>query len=112
VANGVAMSGFSAWLVQRLSAVYMAVFIFVVFAWLIILPLNAENWLLWMGNFWIQLAVLLFYLSLLLHAWIGIRDVIMDYVHPLGLRVAAFALLGLFLLANGFWIMKVLWVST
>jgi succinate dehydrogenase / fumarate reductase membrane anchor subunit len=105
------MSGFPAWLIQRLSAVYMAFFIVAVLVWL--LAANVD-YPLWHGAFqtvWVKLAVLLFGLSLLFHAWVGLRDVIVDYIHPLGLKVLKLSLLALFLLANGFWLLSILWGS-
>ena len=35
-----------------------------------------------------RIATLLFVLALALHAWVGMRDIFMDYVQPLGLRLA------------------------
>ncbi len=105
------MSGFSAWLIQRLSAVYMAVFIVIAIIWSISADINYDSWRLGFKNNWVALGVLLFGLSLLVHAWIGLRDVIVDYIHPLGLRLLALTLVALFLLANGFWLLSVLWGS-
>mgnify|MGYP006282472395 CR=1 FL=1 len=34
-----------------------------------------------------QVATLLFVAALLYHAWVGIRDVLMDYVKPAGVRL-------------------------
>ena len=103
------MRGFSAWLLQRLSAVYMAVFITVAIIWSLTTPLDYQIWKAALQNLWVKLAVLLFGLSLLLHAWIGVRDVILDYIHPAGLKVFKLSLLALFLLANGFWLLSILW---
>jgi succinate dehydrogenase, hydrophobic membrane anchor protein len=50
----------------------------------------------------------LFALALLLHAWIGVRDVILDYVKPPALRLALLAAVALFLLANGLWLAGIL----
>ncbi len=103
------MSGFYAWLLQRLSAVYMAVFIMAAVIWSLISPLDYQSWQAAFYNFWVKLGVFLFGLSVLLHAWIGLRDVILDYIHPLGLKVLILSLLALFLLANGFWLLSILW---
>lgn len=103
------MSGFSAWLLQRLSAVYMAVFIFIAIAWAMTTNIDFTVWRQGFLSVWVQLGVLLFGLSLLLHAWIGLRDVIIDYIHPLGMRLFALTLTGLFLIANGFWLLAILW---
>jgi len=103
------MSGFSAWLLQRLSGVYMAVFILIAIIWGMTTDIDVNVWRQGFLNVWVQLGVLLFGLSLLLHAWIGLRDVIIDYIHPLGIRLLALTLVGLFLIANGFWLLAILW---
>lgn len=103
------MSGFSAWLTQRLSAIYMAIFIVVAMVWALITDINYTIWQSGFQNIVVKLAVLLFGLSLLIHAWIGLRDVLVDYIHPIGLRLIMMTLLALFLLANGFWLLSLLW---
>lgn len=103
------MAGFSAWLLQRLSAVYMLIFIAVAILWAMITDIDFNIWRQGFQSAWVQIAVLLFGFSLLLHAWIGIRDVILDYVHPLGIRLFLLTLVGLFLIANGFWLLAILW---
>ena len=35
-----------------------------------------------------RVATLLFVVSLAWHAWVGVRDILMDYVKPDGLRLA------------------------
>lgn len=105
------MSGFQAWLLQRLSAVYMALFIVATLIWSLSGDVNYTSWKTGFENTWTKMAVLLFGLSLLLHAWIGIRDVIVDYIHPLGLKLLMMTLLVFFLLANGFWLLSILWGS-
>ena len=105
------MSGFSAWLIQRLSAVYMALFIVIALIWSMTNEFDYDKWQQSFNNHWLVLSVLLFGLSVLIHAWIGLRDVIVDYIHPLGLRLLALSLVALFLLANGFWLLSVLWGS-
>ncbi len=103
------MSGFSAWLTQRLSAIYIAIFIVVAIIWALISDVNYVVWQASFENTVVKLAVLLFGLSLLIHAWIGMRDVLIDYIHPVGLRLTLLTLLALFLLANGFWLLSILW---
>lgn len=103
------MAGFSAWLLQRLSAVYLAVFIVIALIWGMTTDIDMTIWRQGFQSVWVQLGVLLFGFSLLLHAWIGLRDVVIDYIHPLGIRLLALSLVGLFLLANGFWLLAILW---
>jgi succinate dehydrogenase / fumarate reductase membrane anchor subunit len=53
---------------------------------------------------------LIFFAALLLHAWVGLRDVVLDYVRPAAARVAVFALLSLVLTAQGLWVARMLWL--
>ncbi len=103
------IGGFRPWLLQRLTAVYLLVFI-VAFGGALLwgLPWDAARWRAFLGWPPVLLAVTLFYLALFLHAWIGVRDVIVDYVHPLGLRLAALSLAAAGLLAMAFWMVLIL----
>lgn len=101
--------GLKAWLVQRLSAVYMAVFIlFVVAKMLWLSPHNYQQWVSWIAHPAVNAAMGLFIVSLLLHAWIGLRDVIMDYVQSVALRAGLFALLIILLSGCGLWSLRLL----
>lgn len=106
-----AVTGLRAWLVQRASAVYMLLFIvFVLIHFLVDPPHSYWAWLDWMTNSSVSIATTVFFAALLAHAWVGLRDVIMDYVHPLAIRVVVLALLGFGLAAMGVWVMRILWM--
>jgi len=51
---------------------------------------------------------LLFWLALLLHGWVGIRDVLMDYISIFALRLLLLSLFGLFFIAMFVWSVSVL----
>ncbi|MBC7779118.1 MAG: succinate dehydrogenase, hydrophobic membrane anchor protein [Proteobacteria bacterium] len=81
--------GLRDWLGQRVTAVIMAVYALVIGA--IVLFDAPSGYGEWNGLFsgrLMQLATLLFIASLLFHAWVGIRDVLMDYVKPTSIRLA------------------------
>lgn len=102
--------GLRAWIWQRVSALYMAVYLLAFGGWLLISP--PESWLAWrdlVANAAINIATGLFFAALLLHAWVGGRDVIIDYVHALGLRLAMLALMGLLLAGSGLWVLRILY---
>lgn len=102
--------GLRTWLLQRLSAVYMAVFmLYLLLAFAVAAPNTYREWHDWMGNPWMGLASALFFAALLMHAWVGMRDVVMDYVHPTALRLSALSLVALGLAACGLWVLRVLW---
>jgi succinate dehydrogenase / fumarate reductase membrane anchor subunit len=79
--------GMRAWLTQRLSALVMAVYsVFAVARFLIVQPSHYEAWVDFFQPFWWRIATLLFWISLCIHAWLGIRDVFKDYVSNSSVR--------------------------
>jgi len=106
-----AVSGLRAWLVQRVSAVYMLLFIvYVLVHFMIDRPQSYLAWRGWMTGSGARIAAAVFFAALMAHAWVGLRDVIIDYVHPIAARVGALALLGLGLTATGAWVIQILWL--
>jgi succinate dehydrogenase / fumarate reductase membrane anchor subunit len=104
-------TGLRAWLVQRASAVYMLLFIVFILAHFIVDPPRSyAAWHGWIMSSSVSMATAVFFAALLAHAWVGVRDVIMDYVHPVAFRVWAFALLGIGLTAMGVWVLRILWM--
>jgi succinate dehydrogenase / fumarate reductase, membrane anchor subunit len=75
--------GWREWLAQRVTAVIMAIFAVVIFAYFMLKSnVTYTDWKdLFSGQLFRVLA-LLFLLSVYYHAWIGIRDVLMDYFFP------------------------------
>ena len=104
-------TGLRAWLVQRVSAVYMLLFIVFILAHFIVDPPRSyAAWHGWIMSSSVSMATAVFFAALLAHAWVGVRDVIMDYIHPVAFRFWAFALLGIGLTAMGVWVMRILWM--
>jgi succinate dehydrogenase / fumarate reductase membrane anchor subunit len=56
-----------------------------------------------------RVATLLFAASLAWHAWVGVRDIVMDYIKPDGLRLAAEVLTILVLAGYVVWAAQILW---
>ena len=104
------LSGLTAWLVQRLSAVYLLVYVIIA---LLVLSLgNIQGYEQWQA-LWHHpiggIAGAMFFLSLLLHAWVGMRDVILDYAGGCArIRLALLTLLGGGLIALGMWALKII----
>lgn len=104
-----ALSGLRAWMVQRFTAVYMLLFIaFVLPHFLFNRPRSYEEWRDWITTPFILIATALFFVVLLLHAWVGLRDVMMDYVRTLPVRVALLASLAFLLIGLGLWVLQLL----
>lgn len=101
--------GLRDWLLQRISAVYLAGFLVYLFVYF--LPggeHSFQQWHDWMTRPAMLVASAAFVLAVLLHGWVGMRDVVLDYVHPLGVRLLVLTLIGLMLAAFGMWALLVL----
>ncbi len=104
--------GLRAWLLQRITAIYLLLFVLYLLVHFLRTPVSDFSaWHAWLSDPVVNLSTGLFVLSLLLHAWIGVRDVIMDYVTHTGLRVSLFAGVGLMLAGSGLWSLRVLFLA-
>lgn len=102
--------GLRGWLAQRISAVVMAVYTIVLVVVLAaIRPADYAAWKALFGHGLMRLATLLFVVSVLLHAWVGMRDILMDYVKPTGLRLALHVAVILLLVGYAGWATQILW---
>jgi len=104
-----AAQGLRAWLLQRFTAIYLAAFLLYLLTRIALgEPLDYAQWRAWFAEPWMSVATALFALALLVHGWVGVRDVLIDYVHPVSLRLLLMALTGLLLLASLLWIVRAL----
>ena len=104
--------GLPSWLLQRLSAIYIALFaLYLLFHFGSSAPASFSEWQTWMAQPSTTVTGLLFFGALLIHAWIGLRDVVIDYVPVFSLRLTVLSLLGTGLLAAAIWVTKVMLVS-
>ncbi|HSN45814.1 MAG TPA: succinate dehydrogenase, hydrophobic membrane anchor protein [Casimicrobiaceae bacterium] len=102
--------GLKDWLVQRVTAVLMALYTLLVLA--IALWNGGIDHALWKSLFAsgaFRLASFLFMVALLYHAWIGVRDIFMDYIKPVGLRLALEVATVAVLVAYLGWTIQLLW---
>lgn len=104
-----ALTGLPAWLLQRATAVYMLIFVpAIALHYAADPPQSYEAWRAWMARPAVSVATLVFAAALLLHAWVGVRDVLLDYARPAAVRAAALALAAFGLLALAAWCARVL----
>ena len=105
-----AHGGTGTWLLQRGTAVVMALTV-PWLAWRIsaAAPLDYGVWKSLFAPLWMRLVMLLFTVALALHAWVGMRDILMDYVRPLRLRLALYLIVSVTLAACVLWMAAVLW---
>ena len=102
--------GLRDWLAQRVTAVVMALYTVI----LLISFLSGNNFSYegWAGLFaqqWFKLATFVTFLSLFYHAWVGMRDIWMDYVKPVSVRLALQVATLLWLVGCAGWAAQILW---
>lgn len=102
--------GLKDWLAQRVTAVIMVVFTVVLAAvYLAFGNPSYEGWSGLFANQWMKILTFLTILSLLFHAWIGIRDIWMDYVKPMAVRLVLQVLTILWLVGCAGYAAQILW---
>jgi succinate dehydrogenase / fumarate reductase membrane anchor subunit len=79
--------GLRDWLAQRITALIIAVYSLIVAGVVVTnTPLTYKLWSDLFAQGWMRVATLLFAASLVWHTWVGVRDILMDYIKPDGLR--------------------------
>jgi succinate dehydrogenase / fumarate reductase membrane anchor subunit len=102
--------GTSDWLAQRITAVVMVVYtLILLFVFFQNAPLNYGVWKDLFAAGWMRVATLLFAVSLTWHAWVGVRDILMDYLQHDGLRLTLQVCTLLLLASYIGWTIQILW---
>ena len=103
---GIRFTGLKAWWVQRVSAVYMLLFILFLLYSFALHPLHDfSQWHPWVAQPGASVAFLFFFAALLGHMCVGLRDVLLDYAKPVGLRRCLLTAVALGLLGLGIWLL-------
>ena len=101
--------GLRDWLLQRVTAAVLAAYTLLVVALSVASEPGYDGWARLFAPTWMKALTLIAVASLAYHAWIGVRDIWMDYVKPTGLRLTLQVLTVLWLLACVAWAVQVLW---
>jgi succinate dehydrogenase / fumarate reductase membrane anchor subunit len=102
--------GVKDWLAQRVTAIVMAVYTVVLLvSFLTAQDFSYEGWAGLFAKQWFKLFSLVTFLALFYHAWVGIRDIWMDYVKSAGLRLVLMLATIFWLLACAAWTVQILW---
>ncbi len=97
------------WLLQRATAIVLALSLpGLILVFLLALPLDFSGWQALFMPLWNRVLMLLAGMALALHAWVGMRDIFMDYVHPVGLRLSLVLLVILTLAGSVVWLAAIL----
>jgi succinate dehydrogenase / fumarate reductase, membrane anchor subunit len=102
--------GLRDWLVQRVTAAVMAVYtLLFVLVLAAARPADYAAWTALFSGQAMKLATFLFLVSLFLHAWVGMRDILMDYAKPMSVRLGLEIVVALLLIAWAGWAIEILW---
>ncbi len=103
--------GLRDWLAQRVTATLMAVFTAIVLAQVLITQ-GELGYAQWAGIFaaqWMKVLTFVVIVALLYHVWVGMRDIWMDYVKPVSVRLVLQAFSIVWLIGCAGWTIQVLW---
>jgi len=110
VATSFGRSGLHDWVVQRISAVVLAIYTSYMFYILVFSPeLSQAMWRTLFADDLFRVFSILALLSLVAHAWIGLWTVSTDYIKPLAIRFLFQVFVILFCLSNLIWGVQILW---
>ncbi len=102
--------GLGDWLLQRITAVVMAFYTLILGGSLLFCDvLSQSGWRALMSGTCMRFFSFLFILCLCYHAWIGVRDIWMDYIKPVGLRLTFHCLTAVALIGYAGWATQILW---
>ena len=103
--------GLRDWLAQRVTAVLMALFTLLVLAQIIFShgPIGYDQWAGIFSPQWMKVLTFSVIVALAWHAWVGMREIWMDYIKPAGLRLFLQAFSLVWLVSCSGWAIQVLW---
>jgi succinate dehydrogenase / fumarate reductase, membrane anchor subunit len=102
--------GLRDWLAQRLTAVLMAIYAIVFGIYTVfVLPPGYDAWGGMFASLWMKVATLVVLLALIYHAWVGMREIFMDYLKPTWLRLVAYVVTLVWLTVCAVWAVQILW---
>ncbi|WP_096698758.1 succinate dehydrogenase, hydrophobic membrane anchor protein [Polaromonas sp. AER18D-145] len=99
------------WLAQRVTAALMALFTVLLLAQVIFTKgtLGYDRWAGIFSSQWMKVLTFVVILALLYHVWVGMRDIWMDYVKPVWLKLSLDVFTIVWLVACAGWGIQVLW---
>ena len=103
--------GLRDWLAQRATAAILALFTLLVLAQ-VLMSRGPVGYDLWAGIFspqWMKALTFAVIVALIMHVWVGMRDIWMDYIKATWLRLSLQVFTLVWLVACAGWAIQVLW---
>jgi succinate dehydrogenase / fumarate reductase membrane anchor subunit len=103
--------GLRDWLSQRITAALMVLFTALVLGQ-VLLTRGPSGYEVWAGIFaaqWMKVITFTVIFALIYHVWVGMRDIWMDYIKPVWLRLSLQVFTIVWLVACAGWAIQVLW---
>ena len=102
--------GLRDWLAQRITAALMALFTLALVVQ-VLLPgeMGYDKWAGIFSRQWMKVLTFVVIVSLLYHVWVGMRDVLMDYIKPVAIRLVLQVFTIVWLTGCAGWAIQVLW---
>eukprot|EP01137_Pigoraptor_chileana_P018219 Opistho-2@77367 len=103
--------GLRDWLSQRVTAALMALFTLLVLGQVIFTsgPIGYDKWAGIFAAQWMKVLTFVVIVALLYHVWVGMRDIWMDYIKPVWLRLSLEIGTIVWLVGCAGWSIQVLW---
>jgi succinate dehydrogenase / fumarate reductase membrane anchor subunit len=102
--------GMRDWLAQRMTAIVMATYtVILLVSFLCASDFSYQGWSGLFAHQWFKVVTFAALASLFYHAWVGVRDVTMDYVHMVALRLILQVATILWLVGCAGWAAQILW---
>ncbi|MEJ2804319.1 succinate dehydrogenase, hydrophobic membrane anchor protein [Comamonadaceae bacterium PP-2] len=103
--------GLRDWLIQRITGGLMALFTVILLAQVIFTsgPIGYEQWAGIFASQWMKVLTFCVIVAMLYHVWVGVRDICMDYVKPVSIKIALNIFTMVWLVGCAGWAIQVLW---
>lgn len=102
--------GLRDWIAQRVTAVVMAIYIMLLAGYVLLHPdMGYAGWSVLFSYAIVRAFTLLFFLAMVYHAWVGVREIVMDYVKSAPLRLSIYVLVIVSLVLYVIWAVQILW---
>ncbi|MBL4794017.1 MAG: succinate dehydrogenase, hydrophobic membrane anchor protein [Pseudomonadales bacterium] len=109
-ATNLSRSGLTDWIVQRLTAVILALYVVVITGYFICTPeFTFEGWQAFMSCLPMKIFTLLAVISIAAHAWVGLWTIATDYIKPVAFRSVFLIACAIANFVYVVWAFQILW---